>query len=288
MPELQISFIAKDLENQAGMFGTSDPLAVVTIVEGDEDQEVLGQTEVVKNTLNPKWMKTFVIDYDPDVPTAIKVEIYDKEVDDDNKMGGTFFDIENIIETGHKNEESGDFEGVKGKKMRNGGVLYCRLMETWEAGNLNLMIRGKDLKNVEGFFATSDPFYELCRKEGDKWVSVHRSEFIKNELSPIWDEEKFDLSTLCDGDFQMPILLAVWDHEGSGDHKLIGEVETTVSEILSAKSFGGGGDNSDDDANNLIIWDKDGNDAGCISIINATITGVPDEEYDFSGDEEED
>ena len=46
MPDIQISLRATDLENLAGMFGTSDPLAVVHIVQGDEDSKKLGQTEV--------------------------------------------------------------------------------------------------------------------------------------------------------------------------------------------------------------------------------------------------
>lgn len=46
MPEIQISLRAVDLENKAGMFGTSDPMAVVHIVQGDEESKKLGQTEV--------------------------------------------------------------------------------------------------------------------------------------------------------------------------------------------------------------------------------------------------
>lgn len=116
-------------------------------------------------------------------------------------------------------------------------------------------------------------------------VPMHRSEFIKNNLSPLWNETKLDLSTLCDGDVDMALRLVVYDHEGSGKHKLIGSVETSVNEFLGAKRFGGGGDiNGDDEANYLLLEDRKGKDAGSISVINAAVTGVPEPE-DFSGDE---
>ena len=46
MPEIHISLYAKGLENKAGMFGTSDPLAVVKMAAGEEDPVELGQTEM--------------------------------------------------------------------------------------------------------------------------------------------------------------------------------------------------------------------------------------------------
>ena len=62
------------------------------------------------------WMKTFKIDYDPDVQTAITVVIYDKEVDSDKKMGSALFDIAGVMAAGDGKE------GVKGKKLRGGGT----------------------------------------------------------------------------------------------------------------------------------------------------------------------
>jgi len=140
---------------------------------------------------------------------------------------------------------------------------------------------------VKGWLATSDPFYELCRQDGEEWVSVHRSEKVKNNLNPIWSEEKFDLSLLCDDDFDLPLRLVVYDHEGDGDHKLIGYCEVCVNELLAAKAFGGGGDTDDNDANSFLLTDDDDEDAGCVVVINAHVTGVPDFENDVEVDDED-
>mmetsp|Transcript_8677 Transcript_8677/g.12808 ORF Transcript_8677/g.12808 Transcript_8677/m.12808 type:complete len:283 (+) Transcript_8677:63-911(+) len=275
MPEFQLSLHAKDLEDKQ-LFGKSDPFALIRIVRGDEEPEELGRTEVIRNTLDPRWLKTFIIDYDEEVPTAITVTIYDKEEDSEKKMGSALFDIGAIVEDG----------GVKGKRLRPGGTLYVRVAETWDAGELILMLRGIKLRNVEGFFAKADPFYEIHREEDGDWILVYRSEFIKNNLSPLWNEKKMELSELCNGDFDHPIKISVFDHEGDGDHKFIGSIETTVSEIVGAKKFGGSGDiNDDDEAYFLAIFDDDGEDAGSLAIIQAQITNVPEDEDDFEGDD---
>jgi len=111
MSEFQLSLHAKDLEDKQ-LFGKSDPFAIIRIVRGDEDPEELGRTEVIRNTLDPRWLKTFIIEYDEEVPTAITVTIYDKEEDPEKKMGSALFDIGAIVEDG----------GVKGKRLRPGGT----------------------------------------------------------------------------------------------------------------------------------------------------------------------
>jgi len=74
-------------------------------------------------------------------------------------MGSALFDVGVIVEDG----------GVKGKRLRPGGTLYVRVSETWDAGELILMLRGIKLRNVEGFFAKADPFYEIHREEDGEW-----------------------------------------------------------------------------------------------------------------------
>lgn len=109
---------------------------------------------------------------------------------------------------------------------------------------------------------------------------------MKNNLSPLWNEKKIELSELCDGDYDHPIKISVFDHEGDGDHKLIGFVETTVSEIIGAKKFGGSGDiNDEDEAYFLAIFSDDGEDSGSLAIVQAQITNVPEDGDDFEGDD---
>lgn len=58
------------------------------------------------------------------------------------------------------------------------------------AGLLRLTLKGNKLKNVEGMFSKSDPFFEISRKVNAAgaltWDNVLRSEVIKNNLNPEW------------------------------------------------------------------------------------------------------
>ena len=193
MPLIQVSLRASDLKNKAGMFGTSDPMAVVHIVQGDDDKRLLGKTEIVKNSLSPKWIDTFLVEYDPSENTAITVSVYDKEETSDKLMGSALFEFSNVIAKGSY-EDAGECEGVLDKRIRGGGTIHCRLREKYDAGKLHLMLRGVDLKNLETF-SKSDPFYELCRKEGNKWVTVF-SKLFHFQISCVWLSFTPDLNIL--------------------------------------------------------------------------------------------
>ena len=94
------------------------------------------------------------------------------------------------------------------------------------------------LKNVEGVFRKSDPFYEFYRNVsnagGDTWELVFRSEVVKDDLNPKWKEQSIELSQLCGGDLDLPIRVKVFDHERSGKHVFMGMFETTVTNLVNA------------------------------------------------------
>ena len=46
--------------------------------------------------------------------------------------------------------------------------MTVRLFEILNTGWLTLMLRGKNLKDIE-YFSKSDPFYEVRTKIGDEW-----------------------------------------------------------------------------------------------------------------------
>jgi len=151
--------------------------------------------------------------------------------------------------------------------------MTVRLFEILNTGWLTLMLRGKNLKDIE-YFSKSDPFYEVRTKIGDEWVFIYRSEHVENELSPVWNERNFQLDVLCQGKLETPLLLSVYDHESDGKHRLLGEVTTNVNELLSAKAFGGSGDNNPSNRPNyLTIFDKKNKKSGTIVVINALLSG---------------
>jgi hypothetical protein len=89
---------------------------------------------------------------------------------------------------------------------------------------------------------TANPFYELFRKvdrpTGAVWESVYRSNTIKNNINPLWNEVNLNLEAACNGDLDRAIKIVLWDHKRSGKHKYMGECETTVGGLVDAGDSG--------------------------------------------------
>ncbi|KAL7506970.1 hypothetical protein ACHAXN_004180 [Cyclotella atomus] len=233
--KLQLTLHASGLKNVAGAFkGTSDPFAIVTILGSgpSEKPRVLGKTEVIKNSLSPKWTTSFLFDYEFGKETHINVSIVDEvRKKNDKPMGSAVFEIGDIL---------GSRGSIKAQKLKRGGTLYARLQKPPQrnAGALALVLSGHKLKNVEGLFKKSDPFYEIRRTyngpNAGSWHVVYRSKQVKDNLSPSWEPATVDVNTLCDGDLNRKIQVAIYDHESDGKHQSMGQFETTVNALLKA------------------------------------------------------
>mmetsp|Transcript_20680 Transcript_20680/g.58891 ORF Transcript_20680/g.58891 Transcript_20680/m.58891 type:complete len:600 (+) Transcript_20680:355-2154(+) len=233
---LELSLHASGLKNVAGAFkGTSDPYAVVTKIATTQGSkpEVLGKTEVMKNTLRPDWVKVFSLDFELGTPIKLAIQIYDEVRKGNNKsMGSATFDVGTVL---------GSRGNMQARKLKAGGTLFCKIMPSKGKGVLRLGLSGIKLKNTEGFMRKSDPFYELNSQAntagGQTWDNVFRSEVCKNNLNPKWKESSIPLSILCQGDVNKPIQIVVFDHESSGQHVLMGMVETTVSQLRTTSKL---------------------------------------------------
>jgi hypothetical protein len=263
--KLELSIHAIKLRNVAGLFqGTSDPFAVVTQLASTTVLEpvILGQTEVLYNTLDKtEWVKVFHLDYELGTPTRVAVQVFDAvSKGTDKPMGMAVFDIGELL---------GSRGNTKAKRLNQGGAVFAHVRKSYGSGLLQLEMNGIGLKNVEGWFGKSDPFFELSRKVdslgGLAWDNVYRSKAIKDNLNPEWEHAFIDLSALCDADLDRPILVTVYDNNlSSGKHVSMGQFETTVNDLLQAAQLKREG----------FKLSRNGKDVGKIGIVSATVDGV--------------
>lgn len=209
--------------------------------------------------MNPEWTKVFILDYELGTPVKIAVAIFDEVKKGDNKsMGATVFDIGELL---------GARGGTKGKKLRDGGILHAHVRKSQGTGVLRLQMKGQKLKNTEGFMRKSDPFFELNRRVDAAgaitWDNVVKSDVVKNNLSPDWKEVVVELSILCGGNQDSPILVKVYDYESDGKHDLMGQCETSVNGLVAAARN-----------NTSFTITKKGAETGTIVITKAEISGV--------------
>ena len=121
--------------------------------------------------------------------------------------------------------ETADILGSKGNTKakilpKNGGVIYVRLDIFCSSGSFRFRFSGANLKNVEGMFSKSDPFFEIARKDvgekGTEWNTVYRSQPVMNNLNPNWNEDTIETSDLCLGEMNTSLLISVFDYEKNG------------------------------------------------------------------------
>lgn len=79
-----------------------------------------------------------------------------------------------------------------------------------------------------------------------------------------------EVSQLCGGDFALPLLIQVFDHERSGKHELIGSLQTTVTDLL--KAF------FDDAVSPTLTLQYDGENAGGLVVQKAALALPVDRE----------
>ena len=203
--------------------------------------------------------------------TRINVGIFD-EIRKGNKarpMGSAMFEV---------GETLGSRGNVKAKRLKKGGTLFLHAVTapSEDAGILDLTLKGHKLKNVEGMFSKSDPFFEISAKinaaGGLTWQPVYRSKHIASNLNPEWETATISVNRLCPGNLDAPILIAVFDWEKSGKHRSMGSFETTVNALL--KSVVPGGKSGDMTKTYTLM--KDGKSFGDIVVAGAYIEGGPD------------
>mmetsp|Transcript_2477 Transcript_2477/g.3436 ORF Transcript_2477/g.3436 Transcript_2477/m.3436 type:complete len:570 (-) Transcript_2477:75-1784(-) len=268
--KVKLSLTATRLPNVAGMFkGTSDPYAIVKISHPGSSPKELGRTEVIKNTLDPRWTRQFVFDHELGTPSFLSVAVFDRiPKETDKPMGSAMIDVDSVL---------GSKGNLKAKKMKGGGVLYAKVMKHQGMGDFNLQLRGIKLENVEGLFKKSDPFYEVWRREGGGWDTVFRSKPVMESLAPIWPESKMDVALLCGGKLDAPIKIVIYDYERKGDHVLMGEFETSIQGLIAARAFAGAGDINSEDLASAFNVTKKGRETGQVCVLRADISGLEDE-----------
>uniref|UniRef100_A0A672U0Q0 Copine 3 n=1 Tax=Strigops habroptila TaxID=2489341 RepID=A0A672U0Q0_STRHB len=213
----------------------SDPLCVLLQSTSGQQWYEIDRTERVKNSLNPKFAKKFLIDYYFELVQKLKFGIYDI----DNKT----FDLSD-------DDFLGEFECTLGQivssrtltkplVLKNGrpagrGSITITAEEVKDNRVVVLEVEARKLDNKD-FFGKSDPYLEFHKQTGDgNWVMVHRTEVIKNNLNPVWRPFKISLNSLCYSDMDKLIKVECYDYDSDGSHDLIGSFHTTMSKLKEA------------------------------------------------------
>ena len=70
--------------------------------------------------------------------------------------------------------------------------------------------------------------------EDGSWTPVWQNERVDNNLNPRWKEVIIPITLICNGDLMRPLKIEIFDHEKSGKHVSMGQIETSVQALIES------------------------------------------------------
>ncbi|CAK9323434.1 unnamed protein product [Citrullus colocynthis] len=199
--QIELSFSASNLRD-GDMFSKSDPMVVIYTKGRDGTLEELHRTEVVQNSLNPKWIHKLNITYQFEVVQTLVFFVYDVDtqyqnlgvkmlkLDEQQYLGEATCVLSEIVTQSDRSltldlvyrEES-----TSSTLPHHCGKLTVHAEECVSSKTTTEMIlRCSDLEHKD-LFSRIDPFLVISKiVESKSSIPVCKTEVIKNDLNPTW------------------------------------------------------------------------------------------------------
>ncbi|KAL9649914.1 hypothetical protein ABK040_011387 [Willaertia magna] len=195
-----------------------------------------GRTEVVWDNLNPKFVKSFILDYRFETNQFLKFVVVDidneksKNVNDQDLIGEMQCTLAEIV-------------GSKGGRIMkplihphhlNRGYISVRSEEVQGVNDVVSLKLSATSLDKKDWFGKSDPFVVISRAplEDTDFQPVYKSEYYKNTLNASWKPFQIQVQKLNNGDYERPLRIEVFDWNRSGAHELIGYVAISLRQLL--------------------------------------------------------
>ncbi|KAK2529450.1 Cpne9 [Columba guinea] len=233
-------------------FSKSDPVVVLFVQgSGSSEWKEFGRTEVIDNTLNPDFVRKFVLDYYFEEKQNLRFDVYNVDskscsilkqeppgshsavLGAQDFLGQAFVALGEVIGSQRGRLERA-LTGVPGKRCGTILLLAEELSNCRDIVTMQLCANKLDKKD---FFGKSDPFLVFYRSNEDGTFTIcHKTEVVKNTLNPVWQPFTIPVRALCNGDYDRTVKIDVYDWDRDGSHDFIGEFATSYRELSRAQS----------------------------------------------------
>ncbi|NWX53773.1 CPNE9 protein, partial [Promerops cafer] len=232
----------------------SAPLSAVVVlfvqVSGSSEWKEFGRTEVIDNTLNPDFVRKFVLDYYFEEKQNLRFDVkwwgwvvgdwgnhppgsHNALFGAQDFLGQAFVALGEVIGSQRGRLER-PLTGVPGKRCGTILLLAEELSNCRDIVTMQLCANKLDKKD---FFGKSDPFLVFYRSNEDGTFTIcHKTEVVKNTLNPVWQPFTIPVRALCNGDYDRTVKIDVYDWDRDGSHDFIGEFATSYRELSRAQS----------------------------------------------------
>uniref|UniRef100_A0A8C2I787 Copine Va n=1 Tax=Cyprinus carpio TaxID=7962 RepID=A0A8C2I787_CYPCA len=206
-----------------------------------------GRTEVIDNTLNPDFVRKYILDYFFEEKQNLRFDIYDidsksPDLAKHDFLGQTFCTLGEIVGSpgshlekplGTNSEYGSPYLAV----CHNCGTIILTAEELGNCRDCATMQFCANKLDKKDFFGRSDPFMMFYRSNEDGTFTIcHKTEVVKNTLNPVWQPFTIPVRALCNGDYDRSIKVEVYDWDRDGSHDFIGEFTTSYRELSRGQS----------------------------------------------------
>ncbi|XP_021115855.1 copine-9 isoform X3 [Heterocephalus glaber] len=220
-------------------FSKSDPMVVLyTQSRASQEWREFGRTEVIDNTLNPDFVRKFVLDYFFEEKQNLRFDVYNVDSRTNiskpkDFLGQAFLALGEVI-GGQGSRVERPLKGVPGKKC---GTILLTAEELSNCRDIATMQLCANKLDKKDFFGKSDPFLVFYRSNEDGTFTIcHKTEVVKNTLNPVWQPFSIPVRALCNGDYDRTVKIDVYDWDRDGSHDFIGEFTTSYRELSKAQN----------------------------------------------------
>uniref|UniRef100_A0A7N8WYM2 Copine Va n=1 Tax=Mastacembelus armatus TaxID=205130 RepID=A0A7N8WYM2_9TELE len=183
-----------------------------------------GRTEVIDNTLNPDFVRKYILDYFFEEKQNLRF---------DDFLGQVYCTLGEIVGSPASRLEK-PLGGIPGKKC---GTIILSAEELGNCRDYTTMQFCANKLDKKDFFGKSDPFMVFYRSNEDGTFTIcHKTEVMKNTLNPVWQPFSIPVRALCNGDYDRTIKVEVYDWDRDGSHDFIGEFTTSYKELCRGQS----------------------------------------------------
>ncbi|KAI8529289.1 hypothetical protein RHMOL_Rhmol12G0213600 [Rhododendron molle] len=251
--QIELSISASNLRDR-DVLSKSDPMAVVYTKGRDGTLQEIGRTEVVLNSLNPKWITKHVITYHFEVVQTLVFRVYDVDtqfhnldvkmlkLDEQQFLGEATCALSQIVTKSdrlltldlvRKDESAGS------NHPRNLGALTVYAEETVSSKTVTeLILRCSDLESRD-LFSRSDPFLVISKiVESGIPIPICKTEVLKNDLNPAWKPVLLNIQQV--GSKDGPLIIECFNFNSNGKHDLLGKVQKSIADLEKLHSVGQG------------------------------------------------
>ena len=235
--QLELSVTCSKLGDR-DILSKSDPVCVMSLkpkgAAADTWLEV-GRTEMIKDSLNPKWERKFQVDFSFEERQEVKFEIWDwdansKQLDAHDFLGRSETTLAKIVAAQGKCFTA-PLTDARGYHSEGSTISITaeELEVNKELVSLQFAAEHLDKKDL---FGKSDPYFILSKKAcNGEFVVVKKSNIVMKTLEPLWNTYTIPVRDLCNNNYDRTLRIDVFDYDESDSDDLIGTFTTTLAEL---------------------------------------------------------